>query len=99
MQVTDAQIQAFVDQKIRPQSEAMRNLANTLTNEIAMIDDIYATVSQPSTTWTDARTDGVPHLATPANILAYNALIHRVRDAIINDPEYHTIQSLCVKDN
>lgn len=72
---TNAQVQTFADQRIRPQSELVRGLLADLQDSKAAIDDVYAACTQPTPTWTDTRTDGPPHLLVPADVPSYNAFI------------------------
>lgn len=72
---TDAQVQQFVNERIRPVSEQARSLYLTCKDIKAAIDDVYAALTQPTPTWTDNRTDAPPHLLTPSDVLAVNTFI------------------------
>lgn len=69
---TDAQVQTFVDQRLRPRCEAWRNLLAAIQDDQNAIGDVYAAVTQPTPTWSDNRTDGPPHLLTPSDVAALN---------------------------
>lgn len=94
---TDVQVQNYVDSRVRPLSEKSRDLLLALKDAKAVIDDIYNTLNVPSPTWTDQRTDGPPHLASPANVLAWNSFITDVIAAIEGHGQYPVVQSLCVR--
>ncbi len=95
MPATNAQVQQFVDQYIRPHSELARQLDLVLDNDRAIIDDVYQNVSN-SSTWVDSRTD-VPHQITPNDVLAYNAFAEDVRNFIKNHNSYPVIVKCCVR--
>ncbi len=77
-EATNAQMQAYCDQRIRPRSEQFRSFLNSLVDDLGAIGDEYARASG-SNAWADARTDGPPHLlkagnsASPDDVLNYNA--------------------------
>jgi hypothetical protein len=91
---TNPQVQAFADARVRPHCELARSVALALTDDIAAIDDIYQNISG-SPDWVDANPNHLPHTMTPADMLAWNAFIHTIRDAIVNDPNYPVILKLC----
>lgn len=74
MSVTDTQIQGFSDTQIRPLCESAETLYLKAKQIKSQIDDIYQNLAG-TPTWSDGRTDYVPHLATPSDILAMNAWI------------------------
>ena len=74
---SDAQVQKFVDTRIRPRSEQIRALYLSIKDDTAAIGDIYEALTQPSPTWKDNRTDGPPHLMTPSDVLAINTAYDR----------------------
>ena len=72
-------------------AEQFRALRNAIADDKAAIDDVYEHVSGANAiapTWTDQRSDGPPHLATPNDVLAYNTFL----DAFLAfcDPEGDT---------
>ena len=95
---TDQQVQAFVDQRVRPRCEQSRNLATLMLEDIAGIDDIYNALNQQSPTWSDNRTDGPPHLALPSDVLAFNTFLHDVSAFITGHAQYPVVQKLCVQN-
>lgn len=74
MAATDAQVQAFVDQRLRPRCEAYRALMASIQDDQNAISDVYAAVTEQNPTWTDNRTDGPPHLLTPSDVAALNTI-------------------------
>lgn len=96
MAATNAQVQQFVNERIRPRMEQMRALKIALDDDIAAIGDVYANLTN-SPDWTDGRTDAPPHLLTPNDILAINSLMNNVRDAIRDDANYGVGLTACVR--
>lgn len=94
---TNQQIQTFSDTRVRPQAEVVRAIAISFDDMIASIDDIYNALNVQSPTWTDARTDGPPHLLAPSDILAFNAFMHDIRDAIKNHAQYPIVLKICAR--
>lgn len=72
---TDLQVQNYVDQKVRSRCNDILDLHSKMTQDQAQIDDVYAALTQPTPTWSDSRTDGPPHLATPGDVLAWNTFV------------------------
>lgn len=97
MSASNQQVQQFVDQRIRPHAEIARALAVVFDDDIGSIDDVYNALNVGSPTWTDGRTDGPPHLLTPSDVLAINAFLHDVRDAIKNHAQYPVVLKACVR--
>jgi hypothetical protein len=87
MAATDAQMQAYCDQRIRPRAEQLRALLNAIADDKAAISDEYARAVSASA-WADARTDGPPHLlqsgnsANPDDLLNYNAIISALTNLV-----------------
>jgi hypothetical protein len=94
---SDTQVQQFVSGRVRPRAEATRTLAIAFDDDIASIDDVYNALNVGSPTWTDNRTDGPPHLLTPSDVLAFNAFMHDIRDAIKNHAQYPVVLKACVR--
>jgi hypothetical protein len=94
---TDQQVQTFVNERIRTVAESARALKITLDDHIAAIGDVYAALTQASPTWADSRGGGVPHLLTPADVLAINTFMNNVRDAIQNNAQYPVVLKACVQ--
>lgn len=96
MAASDIQVQQFVDERIRPRCEQIRNLYNALLDDIATIDDVYnALATDPS--WSDYRTDGPPHLLTPSDVLAVNTLLHNLVTALEGDAQFPIVRKSCVR--
>lgn len=80
---TNAQMQAYSDQRIRPMAEGIRNVFLLAQDHQAVIDDVYARAVS-NDRWNDARTDGPPHLlmsgnsASPDDILNFNTALVRI---------------------
>ena len=97
MAATDQQVQAFVDQEVRPHCEQARALALALDFDREVIDDIYNALNVQSPTWSDNRTDGPPHLLTPSDVLAFNSFAEDVRNFIQNHAQYPVVLKACVR--
>jgi hypothetical protein len=93
---TNQQVQSFVDQRIRPRMEQLRALVHLMTDDKAEIPDVFANVAGNST-FTDARTDGPPHLATPGDVLAYNELATALLAFVAAENNYPVAVQLCVR--
>lgn len=93
---TDAQVQTFTDDRIRPHSERIRNLYNALKDDKVMIDDVYAAWTQQNPTWTDSRTD-VPHVLTNDDGLAWNAFVTGLLDYMENSANFAIVRKACVQ--
>jgi len=94
---TNFQVQNFVDQRLRPHAEKAREMAVVFDDDIAAIEDVYTALNVQSPTWTDSRTDGPPHLLSPADVLAINTFLHDIRDAIKNHADYPVVLKACVR--
>lgn len=106
---TNAQVQNYVDQYVRPISERMRDLQILCAAAKANLNDVYAnlTASNPSTTWTDGNTSNPPHLLSPSDVLAWNTFITGVLSMFGGDGnagnmngavgQYPIIQQACVR--
>lgn len=97
---TDLQVQNYVDQRIRPISEQIRNLVANMNDIKATIDDVYAAL-QPANnpTWTDTRDDGPPHLMSADDVLAINTIITDLLDpttGIAANAQYPIVEKACV---
>ena len=97
MAATNAQVQAFVDQRVRVRAEQIRALVLALQDDRAAIDDVYAACAAQSPTWTDDRTDGPPHLLAPSDVLAYNTFAADVITALTGDAQYSVVLKACVR--
>lgn len=76
---TDAQMQAYMDQRVRPRAEQFRLLLSNVQDDETAITDEFARASN-GPIWNDARTDGPPHLlasgpgSSPDDLTNYNAM-------------------------
>jgi hypothetical protein len=82
MAATDAQVQQYVNERVRPICEAIRNLYLQCKDAQAAIDDVYANLTAPSPTWTDTRQDAPAHLMTPSDVLAWNTFVLRLTEFV-----------------
>lgn len=79
-EATNAQMQAFGDNRLRPYAELLRDIRVKGADHRAVIDDIYAR-GVGSSRWNDARTDGPAHLlqsgnsANPDDMLNFNTAL------------------------
>lgn len=81
MAATNQQVQTFSDFRVRPRCATIALLVQQMQNDMANIGDVYANVSGAST-WVDGRSDGVPHLATPGDIVNWNGFVTRLLQVI-----------------
>lgn len=94
---TDQQVQQFVNERVRPRAEQIRALVAAMQDDKSVIDDIYQALNVESPTWTDQRTDGPPHLLTPADVLGYNSFITFAIPNLNTAADYPTIEKACVR--
>ncbi len=71
-EATDAQMQAYCDQRVRVRAEQMRAFVNSLRDDKAAIDDVYAR-AVGANPWSDSRQDGPPKLLASQDVLTFNA--------------------------
>lgn len=93
---TNQQVQQYVNERIRVRAEQCRALLNALLDDKSAIDDVYANCNSGSSTWTDTRTDGPPHILAPADVLSYNAFITALIPNIRDAADYPAIVKACV---
>lgn len=94
---TDAQVQRYVNDRIRVRAELLRSLVLAYDDDLASIDDVYSALTQLNPTWADSRADGPPHLLTGSDVLAINSFMHDIRDAIKNNAQYAVVLKACVQ--
>jgi hypothetical protein len=99
MPATNQQVQNTSDVEIRPLCDTIVELHIAVTAFLAAFGDVYAnlTASNPSTTWTDSRGDGPPHLATPNDLLAFNTFATNLKAMIEGDAQWPIVQDLSVQ--
>ncbi len=96
MPATNLQVQNFSDQVVRPLCDKVCQLQVQVAAALSEIGDIYAALNVQSPTWTDTRTDGPPHLASPSDILAMNTFLTDLNTAITGDGQWPIVQKLRV---
>lgn len=74
---SNAQVQQYVDERVRPRCEEIRALYQRCKDDKATIDDVYANLTS-APTWDDSRDDNPPHFLTPADVLAWNTFINGI---------------------
>lgn len=97
MIATDAQVQKYVNERVRVRSEAIRNLYLACKDDKATIDDVFSAVSAATPTWSDNRTDGPPHLLVPNDVLSFNTFITNFIAFVEANGQYPVIQKSCVR--
>ena len=90
-------MQRFVNERVRPHAELLRSLVLAFEDDIAAIDDVYAALNIVTPLWSDGRTDGPPHLLTPADVLAFNTFMNDVKTAIKTNVQYPIVLKACVR--
>lgn len=73
-QATDAQMQAYADQRVRVRAEQLRAIVASLRDDKAALDSVYDRAANGAA-WNDARTDGPPKLLASADMLNFNSVI------------------------
>mgnify|MGYP000538214217 CR=1 FL=1 len=96
MAATNQQVQQYVNDRIRPRAEQLRDLYNAIADDKASIDEVYANVAEDSD-WTDERSDGPPRLATPQDVLSYNAFISDLKAWIEANANWPIVRAMCVR--
>ncbi len=96
MAATNAQVQQYVNERVRPHSELIRQLYLLIKDDRAAIDDVYANLTD-NPTWTDQRTDAPPTLLTPNNVLAWNAFAAAFVTLVEGDGNYAAVLDACVR--
>lgn len=87
MEATNAQMQTFANERIRPFAEQFQLVLIRADQHKAAIDDVYDR-ADGGALWSDARTDGPPHLlkagtgASPDDVLNFNSFITALLDVI-----------------
>lgn len=93
---TDAQVQQFVNERLRPRAEQIRALLLAMEDDISAIGDVYAHVAD-NPTWEDSRTDAPPYLLTPADVLAWNTFIAQTVAAMNANAQLPVVLKGCVR--
>lgn len=96
MAATNAQVQQFCNERVRPHSELVRKVYLLLKDDRAALDDVYANLTD-NPTWTDQRTDAPPTLLTPNSVLAWNSFAAAFVSFIEGSAEYSAVLDACVR--
>lgn len=79
MAANNAQVQSYVNERVRPRCEEIRNLYLRCKDDKNTIGDVYDNLQNGGDgkdgEWTDQRSDNPPHLMTPSDVLAWNTFI------------------------
>lgn len=97
MAASDQQVQQYVDERVRRRAEQIRALLLAMEDDRSAIDDVYAALTAPSPTWDDERTDGPPHLLTPADVLAWNTFLFDTIAAMRANAQLPVVLKACVR--
>ena len=86
---SNAQVQAFVNERVRPRCEQIRALLLAMEADRASADDVYENVNDAGSTWVDVNTSNPPHLLVRTDVLAWNTflagLVEIIRGTSAND--------------
>lgn len=106
MPATDAQMQTYTDQRLRPRSEQLRAVFASLGDDKAAIEDVFDRAANGAA-WNDARTDGPPSLASSQDVLVYNSIVTLLPKVIAGtatladitaiSANWPAFQSMCVR--
>lgn len=72
---SNAQVQAFVDNNVRPRCEQIRALLIAMETDQTLMGDIYENVNDAGSTWVDKHSGNPPHLLTRTDVLAWNTFL------------------------
>ena len=97
MPATNAQVQQYVNDRVRPWSESLRAAYLQAKDHKAAIDDVYANVADAASTWADGHTGNPPHLLTKADVLAWNAFVTGFIAFVEGDANYSKALQACVR--
>lgn len=81
MAATNAQVQNWSDQRVRPFCEELRKLLLMAEDMNASIGEVYENLTN-SPTWTDGRQDAPPDLLAPSDLLAINTICVRLAQVL-----------------
>lgn len=93
---TNAQVQQYVNSRVRPRCEQIRALYLAIKDDKAAIDDIYANLTN-NPNWADSHDQNPPHLMTPNDVLAWNAFISGFIDFVEANANYAVVLDGCVR--
>jgi hypothetical protein len=92
---TDAQVQQFVNERVRPRAEQIRALLNAMEDDISAIGDVYAHLND-NPTWEDNRTDAPPYLLSASDVLNINTFLSDITTAINGHAQLSVTMKACV---
>jgi hypothetical protein len=105
-QANDAQMQQFVNERVRVRAEQFRTLVNACRDDKAAMDDVYDRAVNGAA-WNDNRTDGPPSLANSQDVLTFNAFIDlflkcidgtaTAQNVIDLGANWESFQTMCVR--
>lgn len=95
MAATNEQVQAFVDNRVRPRVQQVRALLLAIEDDIATIGDVYANLTD-SPTWADERTDAPPHLLTANDVLGIHAFNVALQAAMRAHNQLPVVLAACI---
>lgn len=96
MAATNAQVQQYVNERVRPSSELFRKVYLLCKDHKAAIDDVYANLTD-NPTWADTRTDAPPTLLDANDVLAWNAFVSAFITFVEGDANYAAVLDACVR--
>jgi len=94
-QATDAQVQRFADERLRPRAEQLVRILNAMVDDRAAIDDVYDRLANGSA-WTDGRRDGPPKMLSKNELLSYNTFAADLIAFIQAHPSWPVVRSAAV---
>lgn len=98
MPATNEQIQQFVNERIRPLCEKIRETIIFAQDNKVSIEDIYVALQpENNPTFTDNRQDAPPHLMTPSDVLAVHSFEFDLVDFALNHSAWPVVQRSCVR--
>lgn len=93
---SNAQVQAFTEQRVRPRAEQIRALLLAMEDDRAAFDDVYANLTDDPD-WADTHNGNPPHLLTPSDVLAWNTFLFDVIAAMRGDAQLPVVLKACVR--
>jgi hypothetical protein len=94
-QATDAQVQRYADERMRPRAEQLIRVLNAVIDDQASIADVFDRIVNGAP-WSDARTDGPPSLAEGNDILEYNAFMVAFEAFMDSQPNWPVVRTMAV---
>lgn len=97
MAATNEQVQQYVNERIRPIAENLRDALIRCQDELITIEDIYQNLSN-NPTWTDERPDAPPHLLTPSDVLGIHAFVFDFVAFATGHGQLPVVKLACVRE-